>query len=514
MKTNHSKLWPLIALSLLTLISCQQQAWYEHFEDSGKAGSEKTMMEYIESEPQLDLFLQMLEISGYDTVLSVSQTYTVWAPKNEALSAVDLNDTTTVTEIVSNHIARYAIGTSSTRSDKVFMFSNKLVSFVGNKFGLTNLVDANIKVANGLLHIIDGFVPYVPNIWEYTSRIPGLDSLWAYFVSQNQREFNLLESKQIGVNADNQPIYDSSFYESNRFLTEVANLDNEDAVFTVLFPNNEAWEKSFNVIKNYYKTTPADGGWTRQESLARKALVKDLVYLENFKEEGFPDTLISSSGYIMGSAADIFQGAASYDASNGVIYVTDSLRIPATSSWHIPFLVEAESESYGRTSLNAKLYNRTSAGTSILTSMGRYLEVEATGTTILSKTYVDFPIPDVLSAKYDIYCLFVPESVVNRINPKPNVVNLYMSYLGPDGKLKNNVSIRKNVAIDASDTTFVYVTQMDFPYCSVLDQNSETSDISDLTVKLRIENAVTASQTRLYTRTMRIDCIIFIPVED
>ena len=89
-----------------------------------------------------------------------------------------------------------------------------------------------------------------------------------------------------------------------------------------------------------------------------------------------------------------------------------------------------------------------------------------------------------------------------------------MSYLGPDGKLKNNVSIKKNVTIDAEDTTLVHVTQMDFPYCSVLDQNSEMSDISDLTVKLRIENAVTASQTRLYTRTMRIDCIIFIPVED
>lgn len=511
MKTNHSKLWPLIALFLLTLISCQEQAWFEHFEDSGKAGSEKTMIEYIKSEPQLDLFLQMLEVSGYDTVLSVSQTFTVWAPQNDALSGIDFDDTTTVTEIVSNHIARYAISTSSTRSDKVFMFSNKLVSFVGNKFGLTNLVDANIKVANGLLHIIDGFVPYVPNIWEYTSRIPGLDSLWAYFVSQNQREFNLLESKQIGINADNQPIYDSSFIESNRYLTEWVNLDNEDAVYSALFPNNEAWHKSFNLIKDYYKTTAAEGGWAKQKTLAQTALIKDLVYFGNFKEEGIPDSLISSSGYVIDSANVLFRDAISYDASNGVIYVTDSLKIPATSSWHIPFLVETEDNSYGRTSLNAKLYNRTSAGTSVWTSSNRYLEVEATGTTILSKTYVDFPIPDVLSAKYDIYCLFVPESVVNRINPKPNVVNLYMSYLGADGKMKNNVSIKKNVTIDASDTTLVHVTQMDFPYCSVLDRNSE---ISDITVKLRIENAVTASQTRLYTRTMRIDCVIFIPVED
>jgi uncharacterized surface protein with fasciclin (FAS1) repeats len=183
----------MIALSLMVLISCQQQAWYEHYEDSGKAGSEKTMMEYIESEPQLDLFLQMLQVSAYDTLLSVSQTYTVWAPKNEALTSVDLSDTTTVTEIVSNHIARYVVGTSATRSDKVFMFSNKLVTFVGSKFGLTNLTDANIKVANGLLHIIDAYVPYVPNIWEYADRITGLDSLAEYFISQDQREFNLLE---------------------------------------------------------------------------------------------------------------------------------------------------------------------------------------------------------------------------------------------------------------------------------------------------------------------------------
>ena len=226
MKTNHSKLWLSIALFLFALVSCQEQAWYEHFENSGKAGSEKTMMEYIQSEPQLNSFLQMLEVSGYDTLLSVSQTFTVWAPQNNALSGIDLNDTATVKEIVSNHITRYCIGTSSSRNDKVFMFSNKLVSFTGDKFGLTQLVNANIKVANGLLHIIDGYVPYVPNIWEYASRIPGLDSLSAYFVSQDQRIFNLLESKQIGVNADNQPIYDSSFIESNRYLTERANLNN------------------------------------------------------------------------------------------------------------------------------------------------------------------------------------------------------------------------------------------------------------------------------------------------
>lgn len=512
MKTNHSKLWPMIALSLMALISCQQQAWYEHFEDSGKAGSEKMMMEYIESEPQLDLFMQMLQVSGYDTVLSVSQAYTVWAPKNEALTSVDINDTATVTEIVSNHIASYAISTSTTRSEKVFMFSNKLVSFVGDKFGLSTLTDANIKVANGLLHIIDAYVPYVPNIWEYAERLPGLDSLAIYFEKQDQRKFNLLESEQIGVNADNQPIYDSVFYESNRYLTQVANLNNENAVYTVLFPTNEAWEKSFDVIKNYYKTTEDDGGFSKQKSLAQATLVQDLVFSGNFKEDGYPDSIIiSTSGNIFNNPEDIFQGSTTYDASNGVIYVTDSLRLPATDSWHTPILIEAENSSYGRTALNAKVYSRTSYGTAIQTSGNRYLEVEATGTTILSKTYVDFPIPDVLSAKYDIYCLFVPESIVNRINPKENMVNISMSYVDADGRLKNNVSLLKRVTIDANDTTLVHVAQMDFPYCNVIDENSS---ISDILVKLRIENAVTSSQTRLYTRTMRIDCIIFVPIED
>jgi hypothetical protein len=291
-------------------------------------------------------------------------------------------------------------------------------------------------------------------------------------------------------------------------LTQVANLNNESSVFTVLFPTNEAWQKSFNVIKDYYKTTPADGGWSKQKKLAQAALVKDLVFSGNYKEDGFPDSIIiSSSGNIFSNPADLFQGSTSYDASNGVIYVTDSLRMPATESWHTPILIEAESSSYGRTALNAKVYNRTSYGTAIQTSGYRYLEVEATGTTILSKTYVDFPIPDVLSAKYDIYCLFVPEGIVNRINPKPNVVNIYLSHLDAAGKLKNNVSMKKGVTISASDTTLVHVTQMDFPYCNVMDMNSDNSDIL---VKLRVENAVTASQTRLYTRTMRIDCIIFV----
>lgn len=512
MKTKYSKLWPLFTLFLAVLVSCQQQAWYEHFEDSGKAGSEHTMMQYIESEPQLDLFLQMLRVSGYDTVLSASQTYTVWAPKNEAIASIALDDTTTVGEIVSNHIARYAVSTSSTRDEKVFMLSNKLVAFQADKFGESTLTQANIRVANGLLHIIDAYVPYVPNIWEYTERIAGLDSLSQYFKSQDQRVFNLLSSKQVGTNSENQPIYDSVFFESNLFLNKIAALDNEDQIFTALFPNNDAWNKSFDVIKEYYKTTDADGGLTKQKALTQEAMVKDLVFLGNFKEEGYPDTLITSTfGNSFADPDDLFKGAINYDASNGVIYVVDSLKFPATSSWHVPILIEAESNLYGRTSLNAKLYNRTSAGTSVTASSDRYLEVEATGTTILSKTYVDFPIPNVLSAEYDIYCVFVPESVVNRINPKPNVVNLYLTYLDADGKMKNNVSMQKSVTIDAEDTTLVHVTRMAFPYCNVMGEKSENSDIK---VKVRIENAVTSSQTRLYTRTMRIDCLILKPVED
>ena len=106
MKTNHSKLWPLIVLFLFALISCQEQAWYEHYEDSGKAGSEKTMMEYIKSEPQLGLFLQMLEVSGYDTLLSVSQTFTVWAPQTMLVGDRPRRYHHRY-EIISNHIARY-----------------------------------------------------------------------------------------------------------------------------------------------------------------------------------------------------------------------------------------------------------------------------------------------------------------------------------------------------------------------------------------------------------------------
>ena len=131
------------------------------------------------------------------------------------------------------------------------MLSNKLVAFQADKFGESTLTQANIRVANGLLHIIDAYVPYVPNIWEYTERIAGLDSLSQYFKSQDQRVFNLLSSKQVGTNSENQPIYDSVFFESNLFLNKIAALDNEDQIFTALFPNNDAWNKSFdNWISN------------------------------------------------------------------------------------------------------------------------------------------------------------------------------------------------------------------------------------------------------------------------
>src|ERR1035437_5480338 len=128
MKKNNLNLLVIVLLFVVSITSCVD-TWDSHYSPVYSEKSNLNLYKYISQDTTLSIFKYMLNISGYDSVLTRTQTYTVWAPINSALRGVNLLDTALVKEIVKNHIARFSNPTSDISLKSVFMLDNKYIYF-------------------------------------------------------------------------------------------------------------------------------------------------------------------------------------------------------------------------------------------------------------------------------------------------------------------------------------------------------------------------------------------------
>ena len=131
------------------MASCSED-WDNHYEPSDQVAQE-SVMELIQTDPELSTFAKMLDIAGYDDLLASSQTFTVFAPTNEALADVDLEDVDAVKRIVLNHIARFNNSTAAGDGHTVKMYNGKRFAFDGDTFGSVGLERTDIIANNGIL---------------------------------------------------------------------------------------------------------------------------------------------------------------------------------------------------------------------------------------------------------------------------------------------------------------------------------------------------------------------------
>lgn len=511
MNTLKATVAVLCVCSLL-LVACENKAWTDYYDNNQVEVPTSSMMDYLQSQPDLTTFCELLKIAGYDEFLSGSLSFTVWAPNNEALKDIDKTDVQSVTELVKSHLAYFSISTSAARKEKISLLSGKVVDFVGNQFGPCQLTKPNVNVTNGLVHHIAGYYEYKPNLWEMMQRCQGeLDSISTYLLSLSKKEFRPDLSTELGYNADAQPIYDSVFVDANYFLNRVADLSDEDTLLTVLFPNNEAWDAFYGRVSNYYRVSPKQGGTAKQREYTARTMTNNLVFPGLIDLNNLPDSLITTTGTVLRNVDDLFKDVHRYETSNGYLYVSDSIRIQAEDAWLKTIKVEAENGSYGRSLTNAFIQTRSAIGKNIKVSGNHYLLMQpSSDASTLSKVYVNFPIPNVLSTKYDIKCVFVPESI-EEAKPRQSKINIELDYVDEEGNQVLNKAFKENFLTSKEQLDTVMVGQMDFSFSNLYQPREMKT--SDITTRLCIRNRQFRETTKL-TNTVRIDCIIFEPSKD
>lgn len=503
---------PLLALAwgLWTLPACTDD-WDNHYDKSSFDLPKVTLTEYIKSQSNLSIFSQILHATGYDTIIAATQSFTVWAPTNEALVGVDLNDRDLMLEIVKNHVARSTYSTAGVINKPIYMLNNKFVAFTKAgptyAFGKVDLVNSNIPLKNGVLHVINGYAPYVKNIWEYISRTQGLDSLKKYIDSKNIKTFDPTRSTIISYK-DGEPVYDSVFIDSNVVFETIGLLNSEDSTYTAILPNNDAWVDGYAKVKPFFNFRTQDGGPARQHDYTKLFLVKDLVFSGKVENASSLDSLVSTTRQVLYNPAYLFNNTQQVELSNGLGYVASTHNHIDTASWYKPIKVEAES-SNGREPSNCVIINKTAYGLGHKISNNRYIEAQFTSGL---SSFVSFTIPFNLSAKYNIYCVFAPSNIENPSDIKPVKTRFQLQLVrtGTTTAVANqNFPAKAEYVTDPFNVTKMFVGTYTFANANITDEDYGTNFV---TTKFRVYNDG-INNSALYNLNMRIDCIIFEPVK-
>ncbi|MGQ1945548.1 fasciclin domain-containing protein [Geofilum sp. OHC36d9] len=512
----HNTILSALLLAFIVFVSSCDDKWDKHYYGESDELPDYSLYDYIKSQSDLATFAKLLEISGYDTIINASQSYTVWAPENSSLADIDLTDKIAAETIVKNHIARGSYSTSGIDNKQVGLLNGKYIDFGKTEsgqvtYGNAHLIKSNVRAKNGLVHIIDQYNPFQFNIWEYIGNAENMDSLKSYLYGLDQSIFDAESSVEIGINEDGNPIYDSIFIRKNLFLESLGSLDDEDSIYTAVLLNNNAWNMAYNKTAKYFNVPEIYGGSKRSESLSRWAIVQDLVFRNTISNPLSLDSLVSTNGNVFYNPSYLFAGAQQHNLSNGVGYYINEFTYPDTLSWFREIRVEAENEE-GRSNANNNIINGSSLGSDIDVSKKGYILLEPSSTSNFARSSVTFAIPNTLSAKYNVYCVFVPPSIADPNNLLPTKTSFQLVYVttttGRTSRLR--VTPDNNVT-NINELTKMFVTKIDFDYANVIDE-----DFKDVAVTLQVTNDVTIAEESAgdFSRTMSIDCIILEPVEE
>jgi uncharacterized surface protein with fasciclin (FAS1) repeats len=333
-------------LAIVFLASCKDK-WDDHNAVNENALSEN-LIQLISADTSFSVFYSYLQKTGYDKLLAQSQMFTVWAPGNSALAELDqsiINDSAKLRAFVGNHIAYKQYSTSqSADSVEIKMINGKNLYYktadtaIGGK-ALDKKV-RNVYCHNGILHKISSVLYAKDNIWEYYNSL-GDDvlTLQKYYLSLVSKVFDESSSTRTGTDpSTGKPVYDTVWAYKNVFLNTIADVSNEDSLYTFFVIKDGAFSKEYTKMAAYIRDTSQ-----YSESLTKYYINydinKDIVVRGKFMPGHLPTTLVSINGIQIPSSKIAIDSY--YECSNGIVYVVSNFDIPIENK--IPtVLVEGE----------------------------------------------------------------------------------------------------------------------------------------------------------------------------
>lgn len=515
----------VLAAGVVALSGCDD-AWDDHYTDISDAEGTSSILEEIKNDPELSTFARMIEEGGYAGLLGSSQTFTVWAPVNDALADMDLTDKAAVARTLANHIARFNISTATPADEGIKMLNGKLLYFSEGAatFGGVKILHGDIHTSNGLVHKLTSAIPYSYNFREYIDTNDNISSFATFLAGFDEM---LLPSEIPG--ADDTAAKETEKVSFNRLLEYpvygLGNIASEDSIFSMVIPDNMAWEKAYREISPYFQTYNADQAVADsiQHQQTCLAIVSDLIFRTGLNNPVEADSIISTSGSVISEPAAFFHGMEQITASNGRIFLASALNYDMTETFNKRIGIEAE-EQAGRTpAAGTTVYTRnisTDSPFSNAISGQRYIEVFPVSSS--RQPGVTFSVPDILAGEYDIYATFVPANVADAANTSESTrVQFAVSYMGANGRTQSKTFNNKEFLTSATEMTTIKVASaFKFPVANYydkvwfMDPKNDPNDrvtTTSIYVSTNVSNA--EFNQNVLARRFRIDRIVFVPVK-
>ena len=535
----------LFILHSSLFVSCTDD-WDKHYAVATNEGG--TLWQAIAADGSLTNFARVLEAAGYDVILSGSQTYTVFAPTNAALSVAQAdsliaeykrlekegtrtNDNAVVRQFLQNHIALYRHPVSSLTNDSIRLMNSKYALLTASYLGTTELKSTNALHTNGLLFTIGRQMTYFPNVFEYLGHDSELDSVYQFLNSYSVYVFNDAKSVPGEIKDGVTHYLDSVTELHNALLSNYGLINSEDSTYWMLCPTNSEWKRLVEAYEPFFNYP---GSVAKRDSMVytntRQAILSGVFFSRTQnRDAAFQDSAVSTMApsvmarqmlgydypyytyYKPFAPGGIFHNADDVTCSNGHVLKARQWNVSPYHTFAQTVKVEAESIVYQDTIINAVdplIVREVTSDNEFYGKVSGNTYVEAAPDAATAQVTVTYRIPNLLSnMAYDIYGVFVPATAYDPLETvettKPNILRTTLYYNDQNGREAQRRLTKSLYTDPARVDTLLLAEQFTFPTCSY--------GLSDATVKVSIRSAVTARQTTTNSNTFRIDCFIIKP---
>lgn len=341
----------ILAIVVFSVLSACKEDWEQHY-NNHPITSDLNVWEAIQTDPEVSNFVDYLKQNRFDTLFLGNDTYTLFAPTNEAFNQFIQTDTVDP-GLLAYHVSRFFIQTTSIKGKR------KVQTFM-EKFGLFSNTGAEkyydeIPISyesplykNGKYFKISRVAKPKPNLYEYYALTNPV--LKRYIDSKDSVVLNKLLSKPIGFDNEGNTIYDTVADIINLFEIEFFPVSEEfrNKTATIVFPNAEKYNAALDRMAlelhaGYTDHTDIPLIWQNEiliPYLLKKGVFENMLEREEFLQKTIKDTVKLKN--ILGDSVVIdYEPDEKFLCSNGYAYNYYDFSIPDTL-YEAPIYYEGE----------------------------------------------------------------------------------------------------------------------------------------------------------------------------
>jgi hypothetical protein len=324
---------------LVVLGACKKD-WEDHYNTS-PATSNVNVWDAIQKDENLSSFVKYMKEFKYDTLFLKNDTYTIFAPDNDAFAEFLATDSVTTT-LLNYEISNFYIQSQNIQgSRKIQTLQEKFALFVNNSTGLflddVPLTFESPLYKNGKYFKMHKVAIPKPNLYEYIAMTNPV--LKRYIDSQDSVILDKELSKPIGFDEHGNTIYDSVTTKFNLFEEKFFPVSEEFrySTATIVFPKEDKYNNaltSMAVAMNCGYTDYRDIPMEWQDDilipyLLEHGVFENMIERDEFLKKTLKDTVKLKN--ILGDSVVIdYVPSEKTICSNGYAYNYQTFRVPDT----------------------------------------------------------------------------------------------------------------------------------------------------------------------------------------